>query len=182
MAEKLKEERSFTNMNNMRKWLHFARQKAEVMVKLIKEFNNSQYGCIKNVQKYILMFLSVSCYIARMTDYFNQIKVKGGRGVLNSLMAKDVDIGFIAGIHVKAVKAGDLVNLASAEAGRLGMSPNAPTLRELGIPYDFGATFVVFAPKGTDKAAQDGHLVCDLCGFGKVVAEHIARLRLRDAK
>ena len=76
MAEKLKEERSFTNMNNMRKWLHFARQKAEVMVKLIKEFNNSQYGCIKNVQKYILMFLSVSCYIARMTDYFNQIKVK----------------------------------------------------------------------------------------------------------
>ena len=86
---------------------------------------------------------------------FNQIKVKGGRGVLNSLMAKDVDIGFIAGIQVKAVKAGDLVNLASAEAGRLGMSPKAPTLRELGIPYDFGATFVVFAPKGTDKAAQD---------------------------
>lgn len=36
MAEKLKEERSFTNLNNMRKWLHFARQKAEVMVKLIK--------------------------------------------------------------------------------------------------------------------------------------------------
>ena len=76
MAEKLKEERSFTNMNNMRKWLHFARQKAEVMVKLIKEFNNSQYSCIKNVQKYILMFLSVSCYISRMTSYYNQIKNK----------------------------------------------------------------------------------------------------------
>ena len=27
MADKLREERSFTNMNNMRKWLHFARQK-----------------------------------------------------------------------------------------------------------------------------------------------------------
>ena len=76
MAEKLKEERSFTNLNNMRKWLHFARQKAEVMVKLIKQFNNSQYGCIKNVQKYILMFLSVSCYIARMNNYLNQLKEK----------------------------------------------------------------------------------------------------------
>ena len=58
----------------MRKWLHFARQKAEVMVKLIKEFNNSQYGCIKNVQKYILMYLSVACYISRMTHYLNQLK------------------------------------------------------------------------------------------------------------
>lgn len=74
MAQKLKEETSFTNMNNLRKWLHFARQKAEVMVKLIKEFNNSQYGCIKNVQKYILMFLSVACYIGRMNTYYNQIK------------------------------------------------------------------------------------------------------------
>ena len=87
---------------------------------------------------------------------FNQVKVKGGRGVLNGLMAKDVDVGFIAGIHVKGVKAGDLVNLASAEEGRLGMSPDVPTLRELGIPYAFGATFVVFVPKGTDKAAQEG--------------------------
>jgi tripartite-type tricarboxylate transporter receptor subunit TctC len=85
---------------------------------------------------------------------FNNVKAKGGRGVLNGLMAKDVDVGFIAGIHVKGVQAGDLVNLASAEAARLGMSPDAPTLTELGIPYDFGITFVVFAPKGTDPAAQ----------------------------
>lgn len=76
MAAKLKEERSFQYMNNMRKWVHFARQKAEVMVKLIKEFNSSQYGCIKNVQKYILMFLSVSCYISRMANYLNQMKSK----------------------------------------------------------------------------------------------------------
>lgn len=76
MAEKLKEERSFTNINNVRKWLYFSRQKAEIMVKLIKEFNNSQYACIKNVQKYILMFLSVATYISRMKEFHRQIKEK----------------------------------------------------------------------------------------------------------
>jgi tripartite-type tricarboxylate transporter receptor subunit TctC len=86
---------------------------------------------------------------------FNSVKAKGGRGVLNGLMAKDVDIGFIAGIHVKSVKSGDLINVASAEAARLGMSPDVPTMRELGIPYDFGITFIVFAPKGLDPKAKD---------------------------
>jgi tripartite-type tricarboxylate transporter receptor subunit TctC len=85
---------------------------------------------------------------------FNSVKVKGGKGVLNGLMAKDVDIGFIAGIHTKAVKAGDLVNLASAESSRLRMSPDAPTLKELGIPYDFGARFIMFAPKGIPADAR----------------------------
>lgn len=85
---------------------------------------------------------------------FSRVKAKGGRGVLNGLMAKDVDIGFIAGIHVKAVKSGDLINVASAEAARLRMSPDVPTLKELGIPYDFGVTFIVMAPKGTDPEAQ----------------------------
>ena len=85
---------------------------------------------------------------------FNQVSVKGGKGVLNGLMAKDVDVGFVAGIHVKGVESGDLVNLASAEATRLTMSPEVPTLRELGIPYDFGVSFLVFGPKGMPEAAK----------------------------
>jgi tripartite-type tricarboxylate transporter receptor subunit TctC len=87
---------------------------------------------------------------------FSRVKVKGGRGVMNGLMAKDVDLGFIAGIHAKAVKSGDLINLASAENDRLTMSPDVPTLRELGIPHHFGITFVVFGPKGMDPAAKEG--------------------------
>jgi tripartite-type tricarboxylate transporter receptor subunit TctC len=87
---------------------------------------------------------------------FANVKVKGGRGVLNGLMAKDVDLGFIAGIHAKAVKSGDLMNLASAENDRLTMSPDVPTLKELGIPYQFGITFIVFGPKDMDPAARDG--------------------------
>lgn len=85
---------------------------------------------------------------------FNRVKAKGGRGVLNGLMAKDVDVGFIAGIHVKAVKSGELVNLASAESTRLTMSPDVPTLEELGIPYGFGVKFLVFAPKGIPDDAK----------------------------
>lgn len=87
---------------------------------------------------------------------FNQVSVKGGRGVLNSLMASDVDVGFVAGIHVKGVESGDLVNLASAESTRLTMSPDVPTLREQGIPYDFGVSFLVFGPKGMPEEAKAG--------------------------
>ena len=85
---------------------------------------------------------------------YNAVKAKGGRGVLNGLMAKDVDVGFIAGIHVKGVKAGELRNLLSAESARLTMSPDVPTMKEVGIPYDFGITFIVFAPKGMPADAK----------------------------
>ena len=46
------------------------------MVKLIKEFNSSQYPYMKNVFKYILMFLSVSGYIARLNALLKEIKKK----------------------------------------------------------------------------------------------------------
>ena len=85
---------------------------------------------------------------------FNVVRSKGGRGVMNGLMAKDVDIGFIAGIQAKPVQSGHLVNIASAEKNRLTMSPNAPTLIELGIPYEFGVTFVVFGPKNLNPKAK----------------------------
>lgn len=86
---------------------------------------------------------------------FNYIKAKGGRGVLNGLMSKTVDIGFISGIQVKAVAAGKLINVASGEETRLRMSPKVPTLKELGIPYQFGVRFIAFAPKGIDPQARD---------------------------
>lgn len=84
----------------------------------------------------------------------NQVKVQGGKGSLNSIVAGDVDLGFVAGIHAKSVKSGDLVNLASAESDRLTMSPNAKTMKELGLPYDFGAKFLVFGPKGMPADAK----------------------------
>ncbi len=88
---------------------------------------------------------------------FNTVSARGGRGVLNALMAKDVDLGFIAGIHVKGVKAGQLVNVLSAEGSRLRMSPDVPTMKEVGIPYDFGVKFLVFAPKGIPADARKAY-------------------------
>lgn len=85
---------------------------------------------------------------------FNIVSLKGGRGVLNALTVGDIDIGWLAGIQTKGVKAGDLVNLVSAEPGRLNVSPAAPTLRELGIPFDGGALFVFVAPAGIPDAAR----------------------------
>ena len=87
---------------------------------------------------------------------FNVVMLKGGRAVVNAVTAGDVDMGWGAGIQAKAVKAGDLVNLLSGERKRLSLSPDAPTLRELGIPFDAGANFVVVAPKGIPDAARKG--------------------------
>ncbi len=84
----------------------------------------------------------------------NQVKVQGGKGSLNSIVAGDVDVGFVAGIHAKSVKSGDLVNIISAEGDRLEMSPDAKTMKEIGLPYDFGAKFLVFAPKGLPADAK----------------------------
>jgi tripartite-type tricarboxylate transporter receptor subunit TctC len=84
----------------------------------------------------------------------NTVSVKGGKGALNAIVAGDVDIGWIAGIHAKGVKAGDLVNVAAGEAGRLMMSPDTPTMMELGVPFDFGAKFVVVGPAGMPADAR----------------------------
>lgn len=60
------------------------------MVKLIKEFNNCQYACVKNVHKYILMFLSVSCYISRMIHYVNEVKNKKITTIEGTISQEDI--------------------------------------------------------------------------------------------
>ena len=79
---------------------------------------------------------------------FSVVRFKGGKGVLNSIIAGDLDFGWVAGIQAKGVRSGDLVNLASAETTPLKLSPNAPLLKDLGVPYDFGAKFMFAAPAG----------------------------------
>ena len=86
----------------------------------------------------------------------NTVMFKGGRGVLNAITAGDVDAGWVAGIQGKGVRAGDLVNLMSGESARLKVSPDAPTMMELGIPYDAGAKFLIVAPKGIPADARKG--------------------------
>ena len=77
---------------------------------------------------------------------FNTVILRGGRKVMNAVTAGDVELGYGAGIQAKAVKAGQMVNLASGLGERLKISPNAPTLIELGIPHDIAAKFLFVGP------------------------------------
>ena len=85
---------------------------------------------------------------------FNTVVLRGGRKVMNAITAGDVDLGYGAGIQTKAVLAGKMVNLASGLGERLRISPNAPTLIEMGIPYAIGAKFIFVAPAGIPADAR----------------------------
>lgn len=85
---------------------------------------------------------------------FNSVQLKGGRAVLNALAAGDIDIGYVSGIQVKAVAAGDMVNLVATGDERLPMSPDVPTLKEIGIPFSVGGDFILVAPKGLPEDAR----------------------------
>lgn len=85
---------------------------------------------------------------------FNIVQVKGGKAVMNGLNAGDMDIGFVAGIQSKAVKAGTMVNLASALPGKLKVSPDAPMLSDFGVKFTGEAMFLFVGPKGMDQEAR----------------------------
>lgn len=44
--------------------------------KLIREFTANVYGSLKNVYKYLLMFLSTATFLAALKDSLRQIKEK----------------------------------------------------------------------------------------------------------
>lgn len=77
---------------------------------------------------------------------FNIVTVRGGKAVMNGVNAGDLDVGWMAGIQAKGVVAGDLVNLASGLSEPLTLSPDAPLISDLGVPFDAGAYFMFAAP------------------------------------
>ena len=85
---------------------------------------------------------------------FNIVMLKGGKGVMNALNAGDVDIGWGAGIQTKAVKAGDMINLVSGLHEPLAISPDAPLMKSLGVPYSAGGYFLIAAPAGVPSEAR----------------------------
>ena len=94
--------------------------------------------------------------LAKANDVeFNIVMTKGGKGVMNGINAGDLDIGFAAGIQAKAVKSGDMVNLASGLAEPLKLSPDAPTFKDLGLPYTADGYFMFAAPAGLPDEARE---------------------------
>ena len=85
---------------------------------------------------------------------WNIVSVKGGKGVMNGLNAGDLDVGWGAGIQTKAVIAGDMVNLASALSTPLDVSPEAPTLKDLGFDMHAEGYFMFTAPAGLPDDAR----------------------------
>ena len=86
---------------------------------------------------------------------FNIVMVTGGKGVMNGLNAGDLDAGWGAGIQNKAVVAGDMVNLASGLSSKLVVSPDAPTMAELGVDFNADGYFMFAAPDGIPDAARE---------------------------
>ena len=87
---------------------------------------------------------------------FNTVMLRGGKGVMNALNAGDVDVGWLAGIQRKAVAAGDMVNLVSGLSTPLVQTPEAPTMKDLGVDYNADGYFVFVAPAGLDPDARKG--------------------------
>ncbi|WP_417209850.1 tripartite tricarboxylate transporter substrate-binding protein [Antarctobacter sp.] len=79
---------------------------------------------------------------------------RGGRAVLNAIIASDVDIGWVAGPQAAGVRSGDLINLANAEARPLKVSPEAQPLADIGVDVHFGATFLALAPAGLPEETR----------------------------
>ena len=50
--------------------------KNDMQTKLIREFTANAYGSLKNVYKYLLMFLSTAAYLANLRESLRQIKEK----------------------------------------------------------------------------------------------------------
>ena len=85
---------------------------------------------------------------------FNIVQVRGGKAVMNGLNAGDMDVGFGAGIQTKAVKAGEMVNLASVIPRPLDASPDAPLFSDLGVKFTAQGFFVFIAPAGLPPDAR----------------------------
>ena len=85
---------------------------------------------------------------------FNSVSYRGGKLVLDAIVAGDVDIGFVAGPQGKGVAAGELVELASALSGPLNATPDAPLLSDLGVAFNAEGQFVFVAPGGLPEEAQ----------------------------
>ncbi|MDE0305759.1 MAG: tripartite tricarboxylate transporter substrate-binding protein [Albidovulum sp.] len=86
---------------------------------------------------------------------FNIVMTQGGKGVMDGLNAGDLDIGWGAGIQNNAVLAGDMINLASGLSTRLMVSPDAPTINELGLPFSADGYFIFVSPDGIPAEARE---------------------------
>ena len=79
---------------------------------------------------------------------FKKVPTKGGAGSIQQIMGQHIDLGMIAGAHVKYVESGELSELAVLTAERTEQSPETKTLRDHGIDTSMNNYFQIQGPKG----------------------------------
>ena len=67
---------SYELINEARKYLRFAFAKNEMRTKLLCTFTNFEYLYLKNVYKYILMFLSTAAFVSQQQALLQAIELK----------------------------------------------------------------------------------------------------------
>ncbi len=98
----------------------------------------------------------VAYHLSKKTGInFNIVPVKGGASVMNGLRGGDLDIGWVAGAQSKAVKQGEMVNIASGIPTPLEDSPFAPTIEKLGSDFYLDGYFMFIAPGGMPADVRD---------------------------
>jgi tripartite-type tricarboxylate transporter receptor subunit TctC len=91
----------------------------------------------------------------KLGSQVNHLRVKGGKGSMDAIVAKDANVAWGGGVQRGLVAAGELVILASAEQQPLVQAPDGKTLRDYGIDYNLGFQFLIAGPKGLSNDARD---------------------------
>lgn len=106
-----------------------------------KKGQNVRLGVLSQKQEDVVYLLGRAQGVS-----FNTVRFKGGKKIMDALIGGDIDVGLVSGAHAKAVKAGDLAELASALSAPLRLTPTAPLIKSYGISYNLDGYFALFAP------------------------------------
>jgi putative tricarboxylic transport membrane protein len=87
---------------------------------------------------------------------FRFVQIGGGAENFAALKGSQTQTTMLSSSEYQNFKAGGVRALSYTGPKRLELEPNVPTMRDLGLGYDFCINNYWFAPKGTPKEAIDG--------------------------
>jgi tripartite-type tricarboxylate transporter receptor subunit TctC len=124
--------------------------------------------------------LTTELFLSTAGISMDHVPYKGPAPAMQDVMGGQVPCGFLAGPTVLPhVRSGKLVALAVSGAKRSALLPEVPTVAEVGFPgFDASFSLVMFAPKGTPRAAIDALHAALTAALAQ--PDVIERLRLTD--
>ena len=87
---------------------------------------------------------------------FRFVQIGGGAENFAALKGAQTQTTMLSSSEYQNFKAGGVRALSYTGPKRLDLEPNVPTMRDLGLGYEFCINNYWFAPKGTPKEAIDG--------------------------